>query len=396
MANQYMDIEKKLQHYKQQVLLDLIKQGVYPSEKTIQQRVENIDLNLALFKNYNVASGKLFDVADYNERLNLIHKDITFLYEILYQLTIKRFYSLQTFINSHTRELDSIMQTYEKRANYENNSTTLGNTLLFKSNNLLIENNSNITSISLGTIDVENAATIACIANINNVNPENVVFKIKKQDSSSWSVVNAYNYNNDLFTTPGKKTTSAETYGAQQGQKITTPFLIDIGDASPKNKYTILGGENKIFVNYKDDSGFIIEESPITMDSLSFSGKAYINFYVVGGNSIVFNFNKKPISSNFPVETLRVDNLDDVHHFYMECDNDFSFNFEIDKGKVFAIKERGIVTNNKLYYTGSNTVNDFYIIKESTEEKYTYDVKLEIYNTNEAIDVNSIIIKQIE
>lgn len=396
MANEYLDIEKKLQYHKKQVLLDLVKQGVYPSDKTIQQRIENIDMNLALFKSYNVVSGKCFDTNDYNERLKLIYEDLKFLYEILYELTVRRYYKLQTFINSHVRELDSIVQTYERRANYENNTTTLGNTLLFKNNNLLIENNNSITTVDLGSIEIENAATIACIANINNINPENVIFKIRKGENGAWNIVNAYNYNNDLFITPGEKKTNKYDYNAQEGQVITTPFLMDIGVANVKNKYTILGGENKIFVNYKDDNGFIIEENPITLDSLSFNKKAYINFFVVGGSSITFGFNKKPIAANFPVDMLRVDNLDDVHHFYMECDENFSFNFEIDKGKVYAIKEQGAITNNKLYYTGSNTINDFHVIETTAEEKYAYDIKLEIYNTNEDIDVDSIIIKQIE
>lgn len=396
MSNNYLDVAKKIQYYKQKVLNDLIKQGVYPDNALIESRLESIDSYLALFKNYNVVPGKNFNANEYNERLKIINTDLTYLYELLYELTVKEYYKLQNFINAHLSELNSIVETYNKRSEYENNSTTLGKTLLFQNNSFSIDNNNSVTKVNLGKVDIENAATVACIANINNVAPENIVFKFRKDNEAVYHNTCAYNYNNDVLVIPGKKKTATYNYTIQEGQNISGPLLINIGSVDIKNKYTILGGENKIFVNYKDNEGFIVEEKPLTIDSLSFNKKAYINFYIVGGNTISFTFNKKPIATNFPIDTQRITDLDYIHHFYIECDEDFSFKFEIDKGKVFAIKEHGVISNNNLYYTGSNQISDFYIIETSSGDSHPYQVIMEAYNSNEDLDIESIIIKQLE
>lgn len=397
MSNSYKDVELKLEYYKEEVLKDLIKKGIYPDNATIESRVKSINSHLALFENYRVSTGKLFNANEYNQRLKLIYKDLEFLYKILYELTVIEYNKLQNFINSHISELDLIVETYNKRAEFENSSTTLGRTLLFKNNSFSIENKNSTTTVNLGEINIQNAATLACIANINNIKAEDIVFKFRDVDSEEWIVTSAYNYNNDLVIMPGEIKKTKYEYKLQEGQRVNGPLFVDINsDINIKNKYLILGGKNKIFVNYKDDAGFTVEEKPLTIDSLEFSKKAYINFFIVDGNSITFRFNKKPISANFPVDTQRVDNLKYIHHFFIECDDNFSFQFELDKGEVYAIKETGVISNNKLYYTGSDKINDFLIIESSSGDESKYEVKLEAYNSNDDIDIDSIIIKQIE
>lgn len=395
--NNYLDVEKKLKFYQEQVLKELIRKGIYPDNSIIESRLENINAHLALYKNYKVTTGKNFNANEYNERLELIGQDLKFLYELLYELTIKEYNKLQNFINSHLSELNSIVETYDKRAEYENNTTTLGKTLLFKNNSFSIEDRDSVTIINLNTLKINNAAKIACIANINNVNAEDIIFKFRELGSPKWINTSPYNYNNDILQIPGELKKQNFEYKLQDNQVINGPLLLDIGtEINSKNKYDILGGKNRIFVNYKNDDGFIVEENPLTLDSLSFDKKAYINFYVIGGNSISFRFNKKPIAANFPIDTQRVDNLNYIHHFFMECDEDFSFEFELDKGQVYAINEIGIISDKKLYYTGSNQVKDFLIIETSVGDTKDYEVKVECYNSNEDIDIDSIIIKQIE
>lgn len=396
MLNSYKDVSKKLDYYKKQILKEFVLKGIYPNNALIESRLKNIDAYLALFQNYNVITGEVFNANEYNERLKLIYQDLSFLYELLYELTVLDYNKLQNFINSHLSELNSIVETYNKRAEYENNTTTLGKTLLFKNNSFSIENKDSVTIINLGDIKISNGATLACISNINNVDAENIVFKFKSKDKDNWLVTSAYNYNNDVLVMPGELKKLIHEYSLQENQKIDGPLLLDvIKDVDMKNKYVILGGKNKIFVNYKDNDGFIVEEKPLTAESLSFDKKAYINFYIIDGNSISFRFNKKPIATNFPIDTQRIDNLNSIHHFFIECDEDFSFEFELDKGNVYAIKETGIISDNKLYYTGSEQVNDFLIVETTTGDEKTYNVVMEAHNSNDDIDIDSIIIKQL-
>lgn len=393
----YKDVEKKLEYYKQQVLKDLVKKGIYPDNELIQSRLNSYNTHLAIFKNYNVIAGKLFNANEYNERLKLIYTDLQLLYELLYEITVLEYNKLQNFINSHLTELNSIVRTYNKRAEYENNTTSLGKTLLFQNNSFSIENKDSTTVLNLDSLEITDAAVLACFANINNVKAEDVIFKFKKQGTEQWINASPYNYNNETITMPGERKKIIHEYSLQENQVINGPLLIDIdSNINIKNDYTIMGGKNQMFVNYKDKNGFIVEDKPLTVDSLVFKNKAYINFYVVDGNSISFKFNKKPVATNFPIDTQRVEDLDYIHHFFIECDEDFSFQFEIDKGQVYAIKEIGMISDNKLYYTGSEKIKDFKVIESTVGETNTYEIKVEAHNSNEAIDIDSIIIKQVE
>lgn len=393
----YKDVEKKLEHYKKQILQELVRKGIYPDNELIESRLKAFDMHLALFKNYNVVEGKLFNANEYNERLKLIYMDLNFLYELLYELTVLEYNKLQNFINSHLSELNSIVETYNKRAEYENSTTTLGKTLLFQNNSFSIETKDSTTIINLDNLKIPNAAVLACIANINNVKAEDIIFKFRKVGTEQWINTSPYNYNNDIITMPGELKRNIYDYSLQENQVITGPLLIDIkSNVNVKNNYTILGGKNNIFVNYKDQNGFIVEEKPLTVDSLTFKNKAYINFYVLGGNSIAFKFNKKPIATNFPIDTQRVEGLNYIHHFFIECDEDFSFQFELDKGQVYAIKETGLISNDKLYYTGSDQIKDFTIIETTIGETNDYEIKIEAHDNNDDIDIDSIIIKQVE
>ena len=292
---------------------------------------------------------------------------------------------------------NSIVKTYNKRAEYENSTTSLGKTLLFQNSSFSIENKDSTTILNLDNLEIPNAAVLACIANINNVKAEDVIFKFRQVGNQQWINASPYNYNNEVVIMPGERKKTIYEYNLQESQVITGPLLMDIdSDINIKNDYIILGGKNRIFVNYKDKDGFIVEDKPLTVDSLVFNQKAYINFYVVDGNSISFRFNKKPIATNFPIDTQRVEDLNYIHHFFIECDENFSFQFEIDKGQVYAIKETGVISDNKLYYTGSEKVKDFKVIESAIGEVNEYEVKVEAYNCNEVIDIDSIIIKQIE
>lgn len=395
--NNYKDVEKKLEYYKELILKELVKKGIYPDNELIQSKLNSYNAHLALFKNYNVVTGNLFNANEYNERLRLIYTDLMFLYELLYEITVIEYNKLQNFINSHLTELNSIVKTYNKRAEYENSTTSLGKTLLFQNSSFSIENKDSTTILNLDNLEIPNAAVLACIANINNVKAEDVIFKFRQVGNQQWINASPYNYNNEVVIMPGERKKTIYEYNLQESQVITGPLLMDIdSDINIKNDYIILGGKNRIFVNYKDKDGFIVEDKPLTVDSLVFNQKAYINFYVVDGNSISFRFNKKPIATNFPIDTQRVEDLNYIHHFFIECDENFSFQFEIDKGQVYAIKETGVISDNKLYYTGSEKVKDFKVIESAIGEVNEYEVKVEAYNCNEVIDIDSIIIKQIE
>ena len=88
--------------------------------------------------------------------------------------------------------------------------------------------------------------------------------------------------------------------------------------------------------------------------------------------------------------------MDYIHHFFIECDTDFSFDFELERGSVYAIKENTLINQDKFYYSGQVDVKDFMIVNFLSKEPKEYNATVEIYNT--AIsedDIESIMIKKI-
>jgi hypothetical protein len=128
----------------------------------------------------------------------------------------------------------------------------------------------------------------------------------------------------------------------------------------------------------------------------SFNQKSYIDFYVVGGNTIQFRFNKKPISTNFSLNDYKVQGLKHIQHFFIECDEGFTFDFELDTGEVYAIKENGIVDNGKLYFSRQIDIRDFFIEEYKTGTTDEYKAFVQIVNdTNDPAQIESICIKQL-
>ena len=397
MSIQYSDVFKKFNYYKEAALLEFIQKGIYPDNSLISNKLKNIDMHLALFKHHNVITGDKFNTAEFNESIKLIYKDIKFLYELLEELQVKEYHRQQNFVESYMNELYSIVETYKKRADYENSSTTFGKTLLFQNNNFQINRDNSTTIIDIGKLDINNGTTISCIANINNVEAEDLVFSLTDENKESYQIT-PYNYSNETLTMPGSKITNEYSITMQEDQKITGPIILPIENpVDHKNKYTILAGKNKILMNYKNKGSYAIENVPTSLGAVVTDEKCYINFYVLNGNSISFRFPKKPLSANFPIEEQRISNLNKIHHFFIEGDKDFSFEIELDKGDIYAVKEPGIINNNKLFYTGTNLIKDFNVLEEQPGELKTYSASLKIYNDNsEDFDIESIIIKQVD
>lgn len=398
MNNEYLDVLEKISFHKEKILKEFIEKGIYPDNKLINSRLKSLNSHLCLFKNYNRVTGEYFDANEYNESLKLIFKDLNILMDVLYQLSVEEYHRQQDFINSYMNELSSIVDTYKKRANFENSSTTFGKTLLFKNNNFKIDNDNSTTLINLDSIEAEEGSSIACLANINNIDPENILFSFKDSENNKEYEVTPFNNTNETLLIPGEKNVDNYEFNIPEDQQINGPVIIDIqSNININNKYIILGGKDKIFLNHKDSNDYDIQPAPTSLKSFVFDERTYINFYIVNGNSVAFKFNKKPLSANFPIEDGRITNLKSVHHFFIECEEGFSFEIELDKGNVFAIKEEGIVNNNKLFYTGTNLVKDFNIIEEKAGDLKKFDVQLKVFNNNnDNMDIESIIIKQIE
>lgn len=395
MENNYYDVIEKINFHKERIFKNFIEKGIYLNIDEINNKLNNIDCYLSIFSHNNVVTGEKFNTDEYNEAIKLIFKDLSILYNIVFNVLKEEYKKQLLFIDSHIKELNSIVSTYKKRADFENSSTSLGKTLLFKSDNFLIKNNNSTSLIELGNISTNKGTTLMCMANINNIEEDNLMFILKNKNNIL--TVSPYNYLGDLLTIPGEKILNKYTLTLQENQKIEGPLLLNIDtDININNNYNILAAKNNIFINNENTSTTLIP-IPYHLNQYVFSEKTYISFYIVGGNTANISFNKKPLSANFSIDNKKIENLKYIHHLFMECDAGFSFSIEIDTGDIYAIKEDGIVDGNNLYYTGMNEVKDFTIFEELTGEEVEYTTYLEIKNNNtDDFDIDTIIIKEVK
>ena len=199
--DQYKDMLAKAQFYKKQVIQSFIKQGYFPSDEEIQAALADIDMRGALLETYLSAKGSLFNTKEINYMFECIYKDLNILYSVLEDILVNEYNRLKLDIEAQVTELEQKVYNLKRRMNEEINSTTLGKTIFFKANNWKSETTDDITTISLGEMNLINGSEIALFANIKNINADAVYFKLESEEETIYAL--PYNYNNDVYTIPG-------------------------------------------------------------------------------------------------------------------------------------------------------------------------------------------------
>ena len=196
MISEYQDMLAKAKFYKKKVLQSFIKQGYYPSDEEIQAALSDIDTRSALLETYLSAKGSLFNTKEINYMFECIYKDLNILYEVLNEILINQYNKLKLDIEARLIEMEQKANNLKKRMDEEVNSTVLGTTIFFKSNQWEPETNDDITIIPLTQMNLINGSRIALFANINNINANSVYFQFDAMDDSNTSFFGLpYNFN---------------------------------------------------------------------------------------------------------------------------------------------------------------------------------------------------------
>lgn len=393
----YKDMSEKLAFYKEKVIQGFIDKGIYPTDERISNLINSIDLGLPYLKAQEIKAGDSFDCKSYNAMINAIYRDLALLYKLLNELSLERYVTLKAFIDTHLEELENKVEFYTAKSKQEINSTSLGTTLLFQNKNFNIKSNHAVHTIDLGKIETHEAARISCIFNASDIEADKVLFTLIDNKGKTLSTA-PYNYNMNSILIPGDVTQEEYDYVIDSNQVINGMTKMSINkQISNKNKYIILGEKNKVLVKqFGEMANQQFINKPLTYDMLGFHEKSYIDFYTVGSKSISFKFSKKPINTNFSLNNYVVDNLNYVHHFFIECDAGFAFNFELNGGEVYAIKTKGLIMDNELYFPKTSDIRSFHIIEYDIGEAIQYDVKAEFINDDgNPINIENIIIKEL-
>lgn len=397
MLTQYRDIYEKTKYYKEQIIEKFIERGIYPSDNKVENLLNSIDASTSILDANKAIAGEYFSVADYNKIFESIYKDLTLLYQLYYEICVEDYVKLHAFVESHLTELEDKAKFYKDKAIIETNTTSLGTTIFYKNSNFSkLVSNSNVT-YNLGNISVYKNSKLACFFHADNVYGADVIFTFKKGDKIY--KISPYNYLYEKLQLESNLKPNVYSYTLDDNQISSALTEIDINTKiDDENKYIILAAKDKVYVKqYGETKQYQVMDRPTRLDSLGFNERTYIDFYTVGANSITFRFNKKPISSNFNIDNYIVNNLKYVQHFFIEAPANFSFDFDIDKGEVYAIKSEGIVKDEKLYFSSiiNNETKTFKVLEYPLKEKETYNVTVNVVNTdNTDIDLNYIMIKE--
>lgn len=386
----------KMKHHKEKIIQSFIDLGVYPSDTRINEILNSIDLSLAYLYVEDAVPGKAFDTKAYNAMFLAIYKDLQMLYELLFELSVKEYTLLTSFVDTHLDNLEQSVAFYKEKAEQETGTTSLGNTLFFQNHSYDIQVKNNITHVQLGDVKVHRGSRIASIFNANDIEGDKVIFSYENGENILRAT--PYNYNYASIVIPGEIKSNQYTYQISEDQTIDGMIKMDINkEPNINNNYTILAAKDKVLVKqFGEVTKHQIKNRPTKFDMLGLSEKSYIDFYTIGTKSITFRFNKKPVSTNFSLDNYVVSNLNPIHHFFIECDAGFAFDFDIDGGQVYAIKEEGVIVGKELFFVKNIEAREFLISEYELGDKETYNVTVDIINdTNTAVDIKNIMIKEL-
>lgn len=381
--SQYIDEIEKINYYRERIMQELTRMGVYPDTITVNERLADFDAKWALFTHRHISVGDSFDAKAFNEEFQLIAEDLKILYRLVYQLAIKQYRELKDYVEGHLAELQAMGKKYEYKTKLEIDSTALGDTAFFQTSGFDVTMENTTARIALGPVEVSNGSKLACIFDGEDIKPEDVVFSFDGKNCSPYSL------NRDFFTVPGAIKKNVYDYDVPEDETINSAHLMNPAGLTPdgRNKYIIYGGKDQIATNYHYYDK--LEGTPITPPD---AGR--ITFYVLNGSFIHFDFNKQPLSSNFNGTSLT--NLGKHQKITMEYSEGFSFDFLTD-GDVYATRGEGIVQDGKLYYPNGDDVRDFFIEEYLMTEKKRYEnvsVTVSGLKENTPLVINTIAIKE--
>ena len=400
----YKDMLEKLKYHKQLLMNAFIRKNYYPSNEEVNAALADINARLSLFESYISKPGSYFNPTEINYCFEMLYKDIEILYKVLQDILANEYSQLKLCIESTMLELEAKADYFQKRCSEEANSTTLGTTIMFQANSWNISTKDQTTIIDLGEHKFIEGSTIACFANINNINKDSVSFKfVADNDNKSFLALPHNLYDNINYKIPGKLGINEKIFSVNKSAIVDGHINLDY-ETNPINKYKICGGNNLISVTYKSSGVTELVEFP-DMSNYNFLAlqDCFIEFYVVDGNIsdnsyLEYNFNMKPASCNFSLQNGTIKLSKDIKRIFIDAQKGLTVSFSCEHGTIYAECMDAIIADkNTVIYAGNNKIRDM-VVREYVRTR-TIDYKVYAYiNTVETIidDIQSIYIKEIE
>jgi hypothetical protein len=382
----YLEKIKKANFFRNELINNFIKNNSeYPNKEYIESLVEDIDTRLSIFDYDNVDADEPFDTDKFNQDLFYIYSDLKIIYELIYEISVNKYYELEKYCDCYLMSLENMADSYEKKADTLLNSTSLGNTVLYQDSGFDIEINNQNAVISLADFTLSDLSIVSFIIDGNGFNNSNVLLKFGDYTLSPHSV------NYDTIKLNGEAMSTTYTYELDEEENVGSSFKIDDVSLIANSSY-----DYRVYSSY----GNILKTEGVTkslyeyeyLNDISSDLQTTYTFYLINATYIKFDFSIEPIYKNF--NDYYVDITEDVAFFSIEMPADSEFNFTSD-GIIYAKKETSSVIDESLYVMNLTDGKDFYVIEEKPLGVQTFeDVKVYISGIDiNAFEVNSLAIK---
>lgn len=393
----YKDMLLKAKYYKEKIINDFVKKGYFPTSEDISSKLSLIETRTALCETYLSKPGTLFNTKEFNYMFEMIYKDLEFLYSILEDILLNEYSQLKVYIESHLNELESKANLFENRLKEEMSTTSLGKLLFYQTDNWIVDTDDEVTIIDLGNIELGQGSKIALFANINNVENDNISFKLIAEDNDYSFDALPYNYNSDTYIVPGTKEI-IESELNLNGRIIVNDNIEINMTVNQNNDYKILGGKDQMTITYSEGDVQLVNFAT-TSNVFYAEQDCTIEFYCYKHPTIQYNFNKRPDHCNFPISDNYIyTESEDIKKVYLKVSKGFTCYFIVDDGEIYASCEDGIIkSNNSITYSGNWDLRDFKILEYVNDSNKTqYNIKVFISSENDIISsIENIRIKQI-
>ena len=400
----YKDMLEKLKYHKQIIMNAFIRNNYYPSNEEINAMMAKVNARLSLFESYISKPGSYFNVTELNYCFEMIHKDIETLYKVLESILTNEYVQLKLHVESTLLELEAKAEHFQKRCKEEANSSSLGTTIMFQSNNWNVSTKDQITILDLGEYEFIEGSEIACFANINNVEKQEVTFSFDCGDPKKNFHALPYNlYDNITYKIPGEVGINKKDIEIDITAIVNNSLHLKY-DINTLNKYKIMGGKNYMTVTSKGSNKSRLVEFPDINNYAYYATEdCYIEFYIVDGNVndhsyLEYTFNMAPNYQNFSLQDGNIKIDSDVKRIYIDAQAGLIVTFRKEFGDVYAECINPVITSNdKMIYTGNLDVRQMQIREYVRTNIIKYHVYAHINTIEEIVNhIESIYIKEID
>lgn len=384
----YKDEELKQKAYREKIMKSIAATGVYPSLSLVEQQLDDIDLKLSMFTYRYKQKGTTFDVERYNTEMQDIYKDISILYQVVQELSIKEYNELKDYAN---RELDYLEQKSKEclnRAELEI-TTDLGNTIYYAANGFNQQYINGRVEIDLGAIKTHAGRTLSCILEGTDLDLSQTIFDI------NGSQISPYGYNQDTLKLSGDTSYQAYTFIINKDQKLSgsIPLQSDSFKPDERHSYRILSGRNKIRFrtsSYKTSYIDISNNSSFAEDT-----EGIYTFYILNGTYASFEYSNRPVQTNFIGDTIT--SMPFIQKIEITANANTAIELHTD-GIVYAHNPDYYIKNDVLYAVNPvEECNDYIVEEKKDSAEISLPAKVIIKEADRPYyDITQIAIKESE